>query len=359
MDFAPGDIVYKETIAAPAEGVGHYEPLRHYAEVRLLLEPAPRGTGLRFDSACSTDRFDGHWQRLVLTHLAEKQHLGVLTGSPITDMRITLTAGRAHVKHTEGGDFRQATYRAVRQGLMSARSVLLEPWYDFRLELPPENLGRAMTDVQQMGGSFDAPRTEADRACSPAGPRVRRWGTTGQTVTAYTGDRGGLRLHPWRATTSADNPEERRIARLGAMTPGGIGQLPDSIFCGHGAALREVGPGARPRPLESQLEEDPARPERASAAGPAWRVPGPRPPTPLQREEGKSPPAIFRADLRPGEDAGTGPGGRPSVPCPPRRSGPCSDRPAGGEDPGKTAGGTGTTLLFALGRASRTRPGQH
>ena len=141
--FGPGAICYRETIAAPVEGIGHFEPLRHYAEVHLLLEPGERGSGLQFATACPEDQLEGRWQRLVLTHLAEKEHLGVLTGSPITDMKITLVAGRAHVKHTEGGDFRQATYRAVRQGLMEAESILLEPWYDFRLELPGPQVGRA------------------------------------------------------------------------------------------------------------------------------------------------------------------------------------------------------------------------
>ena len=162
--FGAGRVVYRETIAAPVEGVGHFEPLRHYAEVRLLLEPLPRGTGLRFASVCPEDQLDGHWQRLILTHLWEKPHLGVLTGSPITDMKLTLTVGRAHEKHTEGGDFRQATYRAVRQGLMSARSVLLEPWYAFRLELPAAQLGRALNDIQQMGGETGAPETLGDEA---------------------------------------------------------------------------------------------------------------------------------------------------------------------------------------------------
>lgn len=143
ITFGEGGILYRETIAAPVEGVGIYEPLRHYAEVHLLLEPLERGSGLVFASKCSTDALDLNWQRLILTHLAEKEHRGVLTGSPITDMKITLAAGRAHLKHTEGGDFRQATYRAVRQGLMRAESVLLEPWYDLRLELPNECVGRA------------------------------------------------------------------------------------------------------------------------------------------------------------------------------------------------------------------------
>ena len=156
-NFDTGHVVYRETIAAPVEGVGHFEPLRHYAEVHLLLEPLPRGTGLRFTAACPEDQLDGRWQRLILTHLREKPHLGVLTGAPITDIKITLTAGRAHEKHTEGGDFRQATYRAVRQGLMSAKSILLEPWYAFRLELPNAQLGRALNDIQQMGGETEPP----------------------------------------------------------------------------------------------------------------------------------------------------------------------------------------------------------
>ncbi len=147
VEFGEGSIVYKETIAAPVEGVGHFEPLRHYAEVHLRLEPGERGSGIQFDSECSEDVLDRNWQRLVLTHLEEKEHKGVLTGSVITDMKITLTSGKAHLKHTEGGDFRQATYRAVRQGLKKAESVLLEPYYEFRIELPSENVD-AMTDIQ-------------------------------------------------------------------------------------------------------------------------------------------------------------------------------------------------------------------
>ena len=157
VSFGTGSIVYRETIADTVEGVGHFEPLRHYAEVHLLLEPGPRGSGLRVASACPTDQLDLNWQRLIFTHLMEKRHRGVLTGAPITDMKITLVAGRAHVKHTEGGDFRQATYRAVRQGLMQADSVLLEPHYDFTLELPPDCVGRAMNDIQSMGGSVESP----------------------------------------------------------------------------------------------------------------------------------------------------------------------------------------------------------
>ena len=157
VTFGEGGILYRETIAAPVEGVGHYEPLRHYAEVHLLLTPLERGSGLQLESTCSTDELDLNWQRLILTHLAEKEHRGVLTGAPITDMKITLAAARAHLKHTEGGDFRQATYRAVRQGLMRADSILLEPWYDLRLELPGDCVGRAMADIQRMGGRFDPP----------------------------------------------------------------------------------------------------------------------------------------------------------------------------------------------------------
>ena len=157
--FGTGAVCYRETIANAVEGIGHFEPLRHYAEVHLLLEPGEPGSGITLASVCPTDRLDLNWQRLIFTHLLEKPHLGVLTGSPITDIKITLLTGRAHEKHTEGGDFRQATYRAVRQGLMQAESVLLEPWYRFRLEVPSGQVGRAMTDLQQMGGKVDAPET--------------------------------------------------------------------------------------------------------------------------------------------------------------------------------------------------------
>ena len=154
VDFDSGSIVYKETIASPAEGVGHFEPLRHYAEVHLLLEPMPEGSGLVFDTACSEDTLDKNWQRLILTHLEEKRHVGVLTGAEITDMKITLMSGRAHLKHTEGGDFRQATYRAVRQGLKSAQSVLLEPVYAFTLEVPGEKYRPCAGGYTENGGEF-------------------------------------------------------------------------------------------------------------------------------------------------------------------------------------------------------------
>ena len=172
MEFGPGGILYKETITEPMEGVGHYEPLRHYAEVHVKLEPLPRGSGMQFAADCREEVLDKNWQRLVLTHLEEKQHLGVLTGAPLTDVKITLIAGRAHLKHTEGGDFRQATYRAVRQGLMLAKSQLLEPWYAFRLEVPVENLGRAMTDIQRMEAALTRQRAGKRLLCSPV---LHRW----------------------------------------------------------------------------------------------------------------------------------------------------------------------------------------
>ena len=231
--FGPGRIVYLETIAAPAEGVGHYEPLRHYAEVHLLLEPGEPGSGLRFATLCPEDGLPGHWQRLILTHLAEKLHLGVLTGSPITDMKISLTAGRFSVKHTEGGDFRQATYRAVRQGLMGAQSVLLEPWYDFRLELPGECLGRAMTDIQQMGGRFDPPEALGETALLTGSAPVSGLGEYWQTVASYTRGRGRLSCAPG-GYQECHNGEEV-IERLAYDPEADLDNSPDSVFCAHGA----------------------------------------------------------------------------------------------------------------------------
>ena len=234
-DFAPGGIVYKETIAAPVEGVGHYEPLRHYSEVHLLLEPGKPGSGLRFASVCGEDQLDRNWQRLILTHLAEKRHIGVLTGSPITDMRITLTAGRAHIKHTEGGDFRQATYRAVRQGLMSAESVLLEPWYDFQLEVPRENLGRAMSDVQQMGGRFEPPDTAGDMVLLAGSAPVSELEGYWQTVTAYTRGRGRLGC-TLRGYEPCHNAAEV-VAAIGYDPERDVENPADSVFCAHGAGF--------------------------------------------------------------------------------------------------------------------------
>ncbi len=233
VSFSPGSILYRETIAAPVEGAGHYEPLRHYAEVHLLMEPGEAGSGLRFASACSTDQLERNWQRLILTHLMEKRHLGVLTGSPITDMKITLIAGRAHLKHTEGGDFRQATYRAVRQGLMKAQSVLLEPWYDLRLELPADCVGRAMNDLTQMGGRFSAPETQGDRAvligCAP----VAALRDYTREVIAYTRGQGRLGMS-LRGYEPCGHPEEV-IAGIGYDPLRDVENSPDSVFCSHGA----------------------------------------------------------------------------------------------------------------------------
>jgi len=231
--FGAGSVVYRETIAAPAEGVGHFEPLRHYAEVHLLLEPLPRGSGVRFASACPEDRLEGRWQRLILTHLREKPHLGVLTGSPITDLKITLTAGRGHEKHTEGGDFRQAVYRAVRQGLMSAESVLLEPWYAFRLELPGTQLGRALNDIQQMGGETEPPETEGEEAALTGQVPVAALGDYARELAAYTRGQGRLSCRPAGYRPCA--APEKVIEATGYDPERDVENTPDSVFCSHGA----------------------------------------------------------------------------------------------------------------------------
>ena len=233
--FTQGSIAYKETIAAAVEGAGHYEPLRHYAEVHLLLEPLKRGSGLRFETNCSEDVLDRNWQRLILTHLKERAHSGVLTGSPITDMRITLTAGRAHKKHTEGGDFRQATYRAVRQGLRKAESVLLEPWYSFRLEVPTENVGRAMTDIEQLGGSFSAPETVGEMSVITGSAPVSAMRDYHSEVTAYTSGRGRLSCS-LKGYEKCHNAEEV-IAASGYDADADIENTADSVFCSHGAGF--------------------------------------------------------------------------------------------------------------------------
>ena len=233
VSFGPGSIVYRETIAAPVEGVGHYEPLRHYAEVHLLLEPLPRGSGLRLGTACPEDVLEGRWQRLILTHLEEKVHLGVLTGSPVTDLSITLTAGRAHEKHTEGGDFRQATYRAVRQGLMEAESILLEPWYDFRLELPSEHVGRAMSDLQRMGGRTDPPETLGTEVVLTGSAPVAGLGDYAREVTAYTRGRGRLSCVFKGYEPCGD--QAAVVEALGYDPERDLENPPDSVFCAHGA----------------------------------------------------------------------------------------------------------------------------
>ena len=233
LSFGPGSIVYRETIAAPVEGVGHYEPLRHYAEVHLLLEPLPRGSGLRLGTACPEDVLEVRWQRLILTHLEEKVHLGVLTGSPVTDLSITLTAGRAHEKHTEGGDFRQATYRAVRQGLMEAESILLEPWYDFRLELPSEHVGRAMSDLQRMGGRTDPPETLGTEVVLTGSAPVAGLGDYAREVTAYTRGRGRLSCVFKGYEPCGD--QAAVVEALGYDPERDLENPADSVFCAHGA----------------------------------------------------------------------------------------------------------------------------
>lgn len=232
-EFAEGGILYKETIVEPVEGVGHYEPLRHYAEVHLLLEPAERGSGLQFFSDCREEVLDRNFQRLILTHLEEKQHVGVLTGSPITDMKITVAAGKSHLKHTEGGDFRQATYRAVRQGLRSAKSVLLEPWYGFRLEIPSENVGRAMSDLQRMGADFSPPETAGENAVLTGTVPASEFSDYQSEVLGYTKGRG-------RLTFSLDgyypcHNAEEVISKIGYDCDGDLENTADSVFCAHGA----------------------------------------------------------------------------------------------------------------------------
>ena len=237
VEFGTGKIVYKETIKSPVVGVGHYEPLRHYAEVHLKMEPLEAGSGLVFDTDCSEDVLDRNWQRLILTHLQEREHPGVLTGAPITDMKITIVAGRAHLKHTEGGDFRQATYRAVRQGLKSAESVLLEPWYSFVLEVPSEQVGRAMSDIGQMNGSFGGPEAENKQGM------VRLTGTAPASemrdyqreVWAYTKGRGRITL-TLKGYEPCHNAEEV-IEEIGYDSERDVDNPTGSVFCAHGAGF--------------------------------------------------------------------------------------------------------------------------
>ena len=233
VEFGSGSIVYKETIREPVEGVGHFEPLRHYAEVHLLLEPAERGSGLQFATVCSEDVLDRNWQRLILTHLEEKLHRGVLTGSEITDMKITLLTGRAHQKHTEGGDFRQATYRAVRHGLKCADSVLLEPVYEFRLEVPSEAVGRAMTDIQKMCGSFTPPEMEGDMAVLTGSAPVVTMGGYQRELVSYTKGRGRLSC-TLKGYEECHNAEEV-IEERGYDSEADLENPTGSVFCAHGA----------------------------------------------------------------------------------------------------------------------------
>lgn len=237
VTFDRGGIVYHETIDAPVEGVGHFEPLRHYAEVHLLLEPLERGSGLQFASDCSLDVLDRNWQRLIMTHMREREHLGVLIGAPIADMRITLLTGRAHDKHTEGGDFRQATYRAIREGLMQARQGghchVLEPWYRFRLELPADQVGHAMADIQRMSGTFDPPDNDGMTAVLEGEAPVEGMRDYAMEVNAYTHGRGSLTCVS--AGYRPCHDEDAVIAAAGYDPESDVENTPDSVFCAHGA----------------------------------------------------------------------------------------------------------------------------
>lgn len=235
VEFGQGSVVYRETIAEPVIGVGHFEPLRHYAEVHLLLEPAEPGSGLQFLSDCSEEVLGRSWQRLVLTHLEEREHKGVLIGVPITDMRITLIAGRAHLKHTEGGDFRQATYRAVRQGLMESTPVLLEPFYSFILEIPEKSLGRAMTDVERMSGRLQLPRIEAGKAILTGYAPVTAMRGYQKEVMAYTRGEGRLSC-TLKGYDPCHNTEE--VLEMSSYDPeNDLDNPAGSVFCAHGAGF--------------------------------------------------------------------------------------------------------------------------
>ena len=302
-----GRISYRETIAAPVEGVGHFEPLRHYAEVHLLLEPLPLGSGLVFCSTCSEDVLDRNWQRLILTHLKEKTHSGVLTGSPITDMKLTLAAGRAHLKHTEGGDFRQATYRAVRQGLMQARSVLLEPYYRFTLTVPPEQLGRAINDIRAMSGTFGAPReTPGGMQLSGSVPVSEMQGYAAQ-LAAYS--RGQGRLSCLAEGYVPCHNTQQVVAELGYDPLRDPENTPDSVFCAHGAGFTvpwnrvqeymhlesvlkvpaQVAPAPKLRPRNLDLDEKELQEIMEREFGPDKRSYRPAPPA-VRSEEITLPP---------------------------------------------------------------------
>lgn len=237
VTFGAGGILYRETVTAPVRGAGHFEPLRHYAEVQLLVEPAERGAGVEAGTRALEDDLDRNWQRLILTHVLEREHPGVLTGAPLTDVRITLLGGRAHLKHTEGGDFRQATYRAIRQALMTAREQgacqLLEPWYRFRLGVPADKVGRALADLQRMGADFDAPVAEGDRAEIAGSAPASEIGSYALEVSAYSGGRGRLFLE-YAGYRPCHNAEQV-IADAAYDPVADLANTPDSVFCSHGA----------------------------------------------------------------------------------------------------------------------------
>ena len=324
--FGAGSIVYRETIADTVEGIGHFEPLRHYAEVHLLLEPGERGSGLQFATACPEDQLDRNWQRLILTHLEEREHPGVLTGSPITDMKITLLAGRAHVKHTEGGDFRQATYRAVRQGLMQAESVLLEPWYGFRLELPAACVGRAISDIQQMGGETDPPETAGTETVLTGSAPVAGLRDYAAQVTAYT--RGLGRLQCSLKGYFPCHDQAAVVAALGYDPERDVDNPADSVFCAHGGgynvpwnevpAHAHVSSGLR---LDGGEDETP---ETASVSRTVASLPG------GGFDQNKELRAIFertygpmkRRDFRTQAEVRRQEGTAPSRPIQPRKTGP-------------------------------------
>ena len=255
-----GRVYYKETIAAPVEGVGHFEPLRHYAEVHLLLEPLPAGSGLVFDTVCSPDVLDIQFQRLVLSHLSEKPHLGVLTGAPITDMKITLLVGKAHIKHTEGGDFRQATYRAVRQGLMQAESILLEPMYRFNLRVPTAQIGRAITDIRAMSGKFDAPEAVGEDSLLTGTVPASELGDYADQLAAYTQGRGQLQV---ALDGYAPCHNQQQVVEEANYDPeADLENTPDSVFCSHGAGFTvKWNQVSEYMHLESGLQKQPPEPQ--------------------------------------------------------------------------------------------------
>lgn len=267
VTFGAGGILYRETVTAPVRGAGHFEPLRHYAEVQLLVEPAERGAGVEAGARALEDDLDRNWQRLILTHVLEREHPGVLTGAPLTDVRITLLGGRAHLKHTEGGDFRQATYRAIRQALMTAREQgacqLLEPWYRFRLGVPADKVGRALADLQRMGADFDAPVAEGDRAEIAGSAPASEIGSYALEVSAYSGGRGRLFLE-YAGYRPCHNAEQV-IAEAAYDPVADLANTPDSVFCSHGAGYN-VAWDQVPAQAHVEIDFDRLRPWRKADA---------------------------------------------------------------------------------------------
>lgn len=265
--FGAGGILYRETVTAPVRGAGHFEPLRHYAEVQLLVEPSERGAGVEAGTRALEDDLDRNWQRLILTHVLEREHPGVLTGAPLTDARITLLGGRAHLKHTEGGDFRQATYRAIRQALMTAREQgacqLLEPWYRFRLGVPADKVGRALADLQRMGADFDAPVAEGDRAEIAGAAPASEIGSYALEVSAYSGGRGRLFLE-YAGYRPCHNAEQV-IAEAAYDPVADLANTPDSVFCSHGAGYN-VSWDQVPAQAHVEIDFDRLRPWRKADA---------------------------------------------------------------------------------------------